>query len=1066
MSFENKKLYPNWFDWVRFSVKSTNKFAWVLSIRSYFQDKNRKNILIWVWVFFVLIFAIWFTKNVIQGMPDITQIKNMVFSESTTIEDRNGKVLYKLYKENREYIPFSGISQNMVNAIIAMEDQRYWEHNGLDPMGILRAWINNIIHPGRWMQWASTIQQQLLKNILLNVSQKKESTQEKIVRKIREVLLTSRLNWTLEDQIHQEQGKLDSDQLRKEMKNKVLELYLNYIPFWNNAFGVEAASKTYFDKSAKDIDVLESSILASIPKSASIYNPYKNRAKVMWEFVVKDVNGSSVPFTGEIVQSVLAQLSKTFWSIEIANKDNSFYNSLSKLWSFSISATNSGSISNLVVSYIPWRKDSALTRMYEDWYITQNQVKQAFLQSINYQFRKNKVDMIAPHFVQWIIEELEKTYDKDTLFKWWIVVKTSLDLDIQTLAEESLNANASVLQENGANNSSMIYLDSKNWDVLAYVGSINYFDEKIEWQNDMVRSNRQSGSSIKPFIYALGFEKLPLTLDTPIFDIPFKIWKDTPSNADDKFSGLIPLKYALAWSRNIPATKMITALWWEELAKPFLQKLGLSWVKSNVEYWYTLALWAAEITMMQLANAYMHLSNTKPAFIDPILEIRSRDGSLIYQREVKQQEEVIKPWVSYLMWKILSEPTNRLPWWISKFNVAWLSLAIKSWTSNAKTDKGNRPRDWWMATYNASKVALFRAWNADGTPMNRNAFGGTIHATPMKNFFAKLLKNNYITNDTIKSVDVSNAQISKISGKLANDKTPSEYIVDTMYYIRGVWLSQDDWAEVIDYDTSCKWAQSQATPLNELKKWYVISPSSFMPGNMDMKEITQRWTVSSIFTWDMPEWWYVSGNVVYNYWNVFITKPTEICEGREIKEDTSIQIDLIKPDDNKVSQKFSLWYNVKASRKISSVLLFADDKQIAQFTPKIKNTTISELRNISSDLSDWNHDMQLVVVDEEWYSNKENFLVDIVSTDTQSPTVLENKTQVVKTDSGKYEISIIFDDDLSYIWKWKIILDTKTVKEFDGDVASFTLDNLALVNVYVQDAYGNKLEKTINLTIQ
>ena len=94
---------------------------------------------------------------------------------------------------------------------------------------------------------------------------------------------------------------------------------------------------------------------------------------------------------------------------------------------------------------------------------------------------------------------------------------------MQQAAEEALIANNAVLQDNGANNSSMIYLDTKNGDVLAYVGSLDYFNTEIQGQNDMVRKPRQSGSSIKPFIYALGLEKLPLTLDSPIYDIPFTI---------------------------------------------------------------------------------------------------------------------------------------------------------------------------------------------------------------------------------------------------------------------------------------------------------------------------------------------------------------------------------------------------------------------------------------------------------------------------------------------------------------------------------------------------------------
>jgi membrane peptidoglycan carboxypeptidase len=76
-----------------------------------------------------LIFSFWFTKNVVLALPDISQINDMIFSESTIIQDRNGKELYKLYEENREYVPFSGISKNMINALVAMEDQRYWEHS-------------------------------------------------------------------------------------------------------------------------------------------------------------------------------------------------------------------------------------------------------------------------------------------------------------------------------------------------------------------------------------------------------------------------------------------------------------------------------------------------------------------------------------------------------------------------------------------------------------------------------------------------------------------------------------------------------------------------------------------------------------------------------------------------------------------------------------------------------------------------------------------------------------------------------------------------------------------------
>ncbi len=1047
-----KQNYPRSYGDVRFSSKKFSSSKKIVL-------KNWKKILIWVLLWIFLIFSFWFTKNVVLALPDISQINDMIFSESTIIQDRNGKELYKLYEENREYVPFSGISKNMINALVAMEDQRYWEHSWLDPIGIIRAWINNFLRPGAAMQWASTISQQLLKNLLLNKDFKRETTQEKIIRKLKEVMLTSKLNKVIEKEIHKENPSISKSDLHKEMKNKVLELYLNYIAFWNNAFGVEAASKTYFSKSAKDLDVLESSILASIPKSPTIYNPYRNRDRVIWNLSIVDQNWSQMEYTGAIFDEVLSKLARWLETIEV-DKAWWFIKTLENVASFVVSDWEN----SYTVKYIVWRKDFALMRMYEDWYITQNELKQSFLQSITYQLRRNRVDMFAPHFVHWVIEELEKKYDKDTLFKGGIIIKTTLDLDQQIIAEQSLAWNTSVLQENWANNSSMIYLDSTNGDVLAYVGSINYFDDKIQGQNDMVRSPRQSWSAIKPFIYALWFQLLPLTLDTPMFDIPFKIWQDQPNNADGKFSWLIPLKLALAHSRNIPATKMILALWWESVAKPYLKDLWLVWVKDGVEYWYTLALWAAEVSMIDLANAYSHLSTNAPAEINPILEIRSRDGSLIYKKEDKKQKEVIPGWIRYLLWNILSEPTNRLAGWVSRFNVQGLSLALKTWTSNIKTDRWNRPRDWWMAVYNGSKVAVFRAWNADWAAMNRNAFGGTIHANPMKNFFTSLVRNNFISNDTIRSVDVTTVDISRVSWKLANENTPSEFVTNTMRYIHWVGLESDYWMNSFEYDILCNWAPSPTTPLDELKKWYEIQPSTIIPSKIDLAEITERWKLGSSFTWKAPEWWFISWEIVYNYPNVFVNIPIESCEERWTKEDLSIVLDIILPEENKtVSDKFSLWYSINAERWIKSVLLFADGKQIAQFSYNWRSKTINELNAISSSLSAWEHNIEIIAIDSKGYSNKTSFDVNIVKKDDIAPFILENRTKVQQLDSGKYQVSVIIEDNLSFIEYGKVSIWEKVILEFKWKAAVFTLDELVPITIVAKDAYGNILEKTIEL---
>lgn len=1053
-----KQNYPKSYWEVRFSSK------WFSSHVSHKNNifKNWKKVLMLFFGGLWLIFIFWFTKNVVLGLPDISEINSMIFSESTTIQDRNGKDLYKLFEENREYVPFSWISQNMINAIIAMEDQRYREHSGLDPMWIVRAWINNVLRPWAGMQWASTISQQLLKNLLLNKDFKRESFQEKVIRKLREILLTTKLNGVIEKEIKKESPSISKAELHKEMKNKVLELYLNYISFWNNAFGVEAASKTYFSKSAKDLNVLESSILASIPKSPTIYNPYRNKERVIGVLSVTDQNLTQVQLTGWLLEQILSKLTKLLETTEIS-KDGWFTKALEPLSSFVISEWEN----TYTVKYTIGRKDFALMRMYDDWYITQNELKQAFLQSITYELRKNKVEMLAPHFVHRVIEELEKKYDKDTLFKWGIIVKTTLDLEQQAIAEQSLAGNLSVLQENWANNSSMVYLDSTNGDVLAYVGSINYFDEKIQWQNDMVRRPRQSGSAIKPFIYALWFQLLPLTLDTPMFDIPFRIWQDQPNNADGKFSWLLPLRLALAHSRNIPATKMILALWWETVAKPFLRDLWLVGVQDSVEYGYTLALWAAEITMLDLANAYSHLSINQPAEINPILEIRSRDGSLIYKKEDKKQKEVIPWWIRYLLWSILSEPTNRLAGWVSRFNVQWLSLALKTGTSNVKTERWNRPRDGWMAVYNGSKVAVFWAWNADWAPMNRNAFGWTIHANPMRNFFWWLVRNNFISNDTIRSVDVTTVDISKISWKLASEKTPSEFVVNTMRYIQGPALESDNSIiESFEYDVLCNGLWSPTTPLNELMKWYTIQPTTFIPSKIDLTEVTNWRKVWSSFTGTSSWGAFVSWDVVYNYPSVFVESPKSPCDERWVKEDTTINIDIISPSEGTtLSNKFALRYTVKAERWIRSVVVFADWQQIANFPYNWKEKIINEQSAVISKLVSWKHAIEVMAVDSKWYSNKTSFNIDIVTEDKTPPVVLEDKTNVKQLDNWKYQVSIILQDDLSFIEYGKLFTSEKTLLEFKWQAAVFTIDALVPVSVFAKDSYGNILEKTINLVL-
>jgi membrane peptidoglycan carboxypeptidase len=680
----------------------------------------------------------------------------------------------------------------------------------LDPRGILRA---AIMRKGG----ASTLPQQLMTNVFNLKAGVGASRIKRGAYKLRQIVLSKRLNTTLQKQIRAEKPGLSREDTKKEMKKKVLELYLNYIEFGNNAFGIEAAAKAYFGISASELSVLQSAILASLPKSPTLYSPLKEagRKNLLGYFTITDAQGKNYPFDGILSQDIITKFRDAIQQSDFSNKNTSNASTkfLVGLGSFTIIVEGK----EYYVKYVNGRKDVVLSRMFEDGYISEGELKQAYSDSLTINFQTSSFPIKAPHFVFRIREKLQEMYGEKAVLEGGMIVKTTLDYDIQLKAEEAFKNNERTLRDNGANNSAMIYIDTNNGDVLSYIGSSNYFDDEIQGQNDMVRKPRQSGSSIKPLVYSLGFQKLPLTIDTPIYDIPFQVGPDRPNNADDKFEGLLPLRLALGHSRNIPAVKMYLAAGGEDVVKPYLQQLGLSGIVDTTYYGYPLALGAGEVTMLELADAYSHLTTSTPAELNPILEITSSDGSILYKKEVQEKAELIPEGIKYLMWKILSEPNNRLPGRINKFNVAGLTYALKTGTSNVKTDRGNRPRDGRLAAYMPDKLVLMRAGNANATPMYQNAFGGTIHADPIKQFFKGLLDNNYLSNVEMTNVETATLTISKITGNIPADNTPLELQTPTIAYVDSMPMVQDESVTEIEYDAQCLGVASPLTPSTQVK---------------------------------------------------------------------------------------------------------------------------------------------------------------------------------------------------------------------------------------------------------
>jgi membrane peptidoglycan carboxypeptidase len=579
----------------------------------------------------------------------------------------------------------------------------------------------------------------------------------------------------------------------------------------------------------------------------------------------------------------------------------------------------------------------------------------------------------------------------------------------------------------------------------------------------MVRKPRQSGSSIKPLIYSFGFQHLPLTIDTPIYDIPFQVGPDNPNNADDKFEGLLPLRFALGHSRNIPAVKMYLAAGGEDTVKPYLQHLGLSGITNNTYYGYPLALGAGEVTMLELANAYSQLTTETPAEINPILEVKANDGSLLYHKEVEEKEDLIPAGIKYVMWKILSDPNNRLPGWINKFNVAGLTYALKTGTSNVKTERGNRPRDGWLAAYMPDKLILMRAGNANAAPMNVNAFGGTIHAEPIKQFLKSLLDNNYISNSEMPNIETANLTISKVTGNLPAENAPMELQVSTMGYINSLPTAVDEPITEIEYDAQCLGVVSPMTPSNEIKKGYVFPKlTSFIPSQADIEDIKLFLQNSAQVN---PENTTGTNRTTLTSLSILLETPLNYCEDRQPNLSEATSISILSPQaDWAISPKPELMYSIKSDGNLKTITASLDGSVVR--TKNITTNIMEELGTTTLDLSAFapgKHQLTVQAINTKGFMNNKTITITLQSTDKEAPYFVKEQSKVVPAAEGEGKTAtLIFNDHLSAIVGGTVSTNEEKLISFSGRLANFTT-TAPSVDVEVKDAYDNVLKETINI---
>lgn len=591
--------------------------------------------------------------------PAVLSTRNQSFS--TKIYDRNGNILYNIYKdENRTPIHLSDIPIHVRLSTIAIEDAEFYHHPGFSVKGIIRAFYKNI-KEGE-LSGGSTITQQLVKNALL-------SSEKTVIRKIREIFLA----------------------VRTEMyysKDEILQMYLNEVGYGGTAYGIQEASRMYFGKDVENLSLAEAALLAGIPKSPTLYSPFGANPQ------------NAVKRQGEVLRLM---------------KINSFIN--------------------------------------------EKQYEEALSEEIKY--AENKIQIQSPHFVMYAKEELEKKYGKEVVEKGGLSVITTLDIDIQKLAEKAVSEELEKLKKLNVTNASVVVLNPQNGDILAMVGSKDYFDIENDGNVNVSTSLRQPGSSIKVINYAYALSNkytlASILNDSPVtFLIPNQE-SYTPKNYEGGYRGKITLRSALAESRNIPAVRVLNSYGVKNMIE-LGTKMGITTWTNPANYGLSLTLGGGDVKLIDLAYVYATLANygKKPP-LNYVVEIKNHQGKIIednrcledksenfiaadvsasgsamgifknYSQSCKSTQ-VIDQRVAFLLTDVLSDNIARSPSFGRNSQ-----LVIKDHPETAvKTGTSNELRDNLTIGYTKDYVVAVWVGNNDNSPMSRIASGVT-GASPIFN---------------------------------------------------------------------------------------------------------------------------------------------------------------------------------------------------------------------------------------------------------------------------------------------------------------------------------------------
>ncbi len=425
------------------------------------------------------------------------------------------------------------------------------------------------------------------------------------------------------------------------------------------------------------------------------------------------------------------------------------------------------------------RRDIVLQKMLEQGYITREQQQAALSEKFEFKEGNGNFNSKAPHFALLVRDKLVEEYGEERVSRSGFKVKTSIDLDLQQYAENVVSEQVSNLARNRVSNGAAVVMDSRTGEVLAMVGSKDWYDEK-DGKFNVATANRQPGSSFKPIVYAAALEKHLITPATVLKDEPitYKIPGSLdykPKNYDGKFRGNVLVRRALANSLNVPAVEVINKVG-VPAAVETANKMGISSLKNPDDYGISLVLGAGEIPLLEMTEAFSVFANqgkrNDPAFI---LEITDKFNKKVYQYQ-PNPKRVLSEEVAYQISSILSDKETRREMFGNALDTSIVAAVKTGTTENYK--------DSLTLGYTPSFTVGVWVGNNDGTTMDNIA--GSLGAAPIwKKLIEKVQagKNeSFIPPDGLSALTVC-----KSNGGVIKEATSSGYLE---YFIKGTEPTQ------------------------------------------------------------------------------------------------------------------------------------------------------------------------------------------------------------------------------------------------------------------------------------